>query len=293
MRHTRKTNRRRQRGFSLTELMVSISIVVLLIGITFPVISVMTSGSRIEAGLNIVGMSADVTRQWVADSAWANDGCLVDAINESYSGTAAIYCPTGEIRITLNNRNARNTGGAYLEDLSPALNGYIDRFGIDYIIIPDGVGIAGIQRTGAAANDVSFLAPPFAIAFNESGQLSYGDTGGRIYYDGNGDSQYDTTTGGRRPGGYDPKDWNGLSGSNNENVISATKLIKRLPFEGIECVTGIVVYNLEDFENASFDFAGGGQATFASGAGQWLKENGETIFFSPHTGVALRDEQKD
>ncbi|MGB1123955.1 MAG: type II secretion system protein, partial [Phycisphaeraceae bacterium] len=100
MKRLNPTPRRRVRGFSITELLVSISIVGLLLAIVFPVISVMTNSSRVEAGQNVVGMASDVARQWVQAEAWANDASTNagSAVNEQYSGTAALYCPTGEIR---------------------------------------------------------------------------------------------------------------------------------------------------------------------------------------------------
>lgn len=290
MRLLTSNNRRSAAGFSIVELMVSIGIIGLLIGISFPFISAMTTGSRVEAGLNIVGMSSDVARQWVQAESWADDG-IANATNpsgESYSGTAAIYCPTGEIRIVSNNRFAKDTGSNFLEGAGSTTNGYKDLPQVDYIRIPVDVGIAGIERTGSGATAIRFIAPPFAIAFNELGQLNYGDTSGYIYYDGDGDNEYDLTTAGERPSGYDPRDW----GDDRDAASDYTsELSLKLPFEAIECVPGVVVFDFEKYEAAGFDFDGG-SVTLSSNEGQWLQDNGETIFFSPHTGAALRDEQE-
>lgn len=282
------THRRTAQGFSIVELMVSIGIIGLLIGISFPFISAMTTGSRVEAGLNITGMSADVARQWVQAEAWANDGSTTAPTNESYSGTAAIYCPTGEIRIVKNDRLAQASSGTptYLEDRSPEVNGYTDLAQVDYIRIPVDVGIVGIERTGPLAANVRFIAPPFAIAFNELGQLSYGDANGDIYYDADGNGRYNTSQG--RTTSYDPRDW----GDDRDAASDYTSgLSLKLPFEAVECVPGIVVFDLEKYEAAGFDFDGG-SVTLASNEGQWLQDNGQTIFFSPHTGAALREEQE-
>lgn len=293
MRHYTSNHRRRSRGFSITELLVSISLVVLLIGITYPFISAVTTGSRVEAGLNIVGMSADVARQWVQAESWANDGSTTAPTRESYSGTAAIYCPTREIRIVKNDRRAQDTGGNYLEDTGDSVNGYSDLSQVDYILIPDGVGVAGIERFGNGANDVRFIAPPFAVAFNELGQLNYGD-GGLIYYDADDNGAYDLAEG--RGGTYNPSEWNGERAAGEtdpdgtSNYTASQSLT--LPFEAIECVPGVVIYSTQEFTEAGFDFDGGGRALATDAEGQWLIENGETIFFSPHTGVALRDEQE-
>lgn len=271
-------------GFSIVELMVSVGIIVLLIAISYPFLSALNRGSRIEAGLNIVGMSSDVARQWVEAESWANDGSTAAPTLESYSGTAAIYCPTGEIRIVVNDRNADQGGNNYLEDFALETNGYKDLDDVAYIRIPDGVGIAGIQRFGAGNNDVQFIAPPFAIAYNELGQLNYGDANGYIYYDGDGDGNYETAR--TRQSGYNPSGADENSASLRPDGVSL-----ELPFEAIECVPGVVIFNLNDFEDAGFTFDGGGVLALGGTEGQWLNANGETIFFSPHTGVALRDEE--
>ncbi|MEM9346304.1 MAG: prepilin-type N-terminal cleavage/methylation domain-containing protein [Planctomycetota bacterium] len=286
---TTPTHRRSAQGFSIIELLVSISIIVLLIGISYPFLNALNRGSRVEAGLNIVGMSADVARQWVQFRSWANDGStdINSAVDEQYSGTAAIYCPTGEIRMVFNFRNAQN-GGAFLEDNTAIynLNGYQDMPGVDYIRIPDGVGIVGIKRTGTAGNAVDFIAPPFAIAFNELGQLSFGDGNGEIHYDGDGDDDYEIAADRNSVGGYDPANW-----TSDNAPLSPDGLTLELPFEAIECVPGVVVFNLDDYTKAGFDFAGGGDVTLNSNEGQWLRDNGRTVFFSPLTGAALRDEE--
>ncbi|MEO0477518.1 MAG: hypothetical protein AAF085_16360, partial [Planctomycetota bacterium] len=279
--------RRRMQGFSITELMVSVGIIVLLIGISYPFLSALNRGSRVEAGLNIAGMSSDVARQWVQAVSWANDGSTAAPTLESYTGTAAIYCPTGEVRIVVNDRTAQASNGtpAFLEDRGRDVNGYRDLSQVEYIQIPDGVGIAGIYKDPNTSGVVTFIAPPFAVAYNELGQLYYGDTGGYIYYDADRNTQYNT--GDTRPNNYNPTQ------SNEDNAsISSDGVSLELPFEAIECVPGIVIYSLNEFEAAGFDFSGGGQVTLASNEGQWLQDNGETIFFSPHTGAALRDEQQ-
>lgn len=279
------------KGFTITELLVAIAIVAVLLGISFPFISAMTSGSRVQAGLNTAGMSSDVARQWVQAVSWANDGGTTAPTGESYSGTAAIFCPTNEIRIVLNDRNAQATSGtpAYLEDRGTELNGYHDLSQVEYIRIPSGVGVVGIERFGPNANDIRFIAPPFAIAYNELGQLNYGDANGYIYYNGDGLANYNLNKNRTSISGYNPADWDRDSTNAAPNT-GDTRL--KLPFEAIECVAGVLVFSLDNYQAASHDFAGGGRVTLGSNAGRWLQENGETIFFSPHTGVALRDEQE-
>lgn len=295
MRHASLTRQARQpkraRGFSLTELMVVISIAGLLIGISFPVISSIIGGSKVSNGISTIGMSADVARQWVAAAAWAPDSTDPNPQNERYSGTAAIICPNREIRITANFRLARDSGGAYLEDIIGAgtvsiTNGYRDIDGVDYVKLPSGVGVLGIKRSGAT---VRLVAPPFAIAFSENGQLTYGDGNGFIYYDGDGDNRFDLND--DRGSSYDPVAWDGTDGSSNADPISSTNPRNALPFEAIECVPGVIIYDADEFESAGNSLGADGTVTLGSSAGNWLQENGTSLFFSPHTGSPLYDEE--
>lgn len=291
-------SRTRRHGFSIVELLVVISIIGLLLGISFPFISAMISGSRIEAGLNTAGMASDVARQWVQAEAWVNDGGTSAPTLESYSGTAALFCPTQEIRIVKNHRHAWAATGSpiHLEDRGTSINGYIDLPQVEYIKIPDDVGLAGIYKDPANGR-VKFIAPPFAIAYNELGQLTYGDADGLIYYDANGNARYKMSS--NRPSNYNPSDWandreKGQKDPNgDDNYTNLPKLT--LPFEAIECVPGIIVFSEKAFRESSFSFDNGGSiqddTSDANDAFDWLKENGRTIFFSPHTGIALRDEQ--
>lgn len=278
----------RSRGITLPELLTSISIIVVLIGLTFPVVAVLRSSNQIEAGLNTAGMASDVARQWVGPESWEEDNA--DAVvGERYNGTAALYCPTGEVRIVSNLRAARELGtDNFLEEFSPKVNGYADISAIDYIVIPEGVGIAGVSRNNAG--NARFIAPPFAIAYNESGAMNFGDINSRIYYDANADGRFDLAS--TRPANYNPAQWDGKSSDASNQNVNPNSLSRNLPFEAIECVPGVVIYDIETFEaNNASAFNNGGSVDVGSAAGQWLTENGQTVFFSPNTGIALRDEE--
>lgn len=295
----RRSARRSPAGFTIVELLAVIFIIALVMGIIFPVIGAMKNGSRVTAGLNTVSMSSDVARQWVKQLQWAPD-TAGNAPNGRYSGTAAIFCPTGEVRIVRNNPIALDQNGRYLEEGSSfgyaaghGVNGYQDRTDIEYIAIPQGSGLAGVYRNDSG---VHLIAPPFAIAFNENGHMVQGADAGNgarvIYYDGDFDGEYEIgDVRSNVSGGYSPSDWDGGKGSNNENP-HATLLVKALPFDAIETVSGVIVYDESEFKAAGFSFDGGGVID-PGPAYDWLRENGETVFFSPHTGVALRDEGQD
>lgn len=281
------TTRARSRGFSITELIVVIGIAALLIGFTFPVISSLFRGTKISGGLNTIGMSVDVARQWVALAAWDTDLTGLPPQPQDYSGTAALVCPTGEVRIVVNERRAQDQNNNFLEaNTVNKQNGYSDLNGVDYIQIPNGVGVVGIFRDSSG---VRLLAPPFAIAFNENGHMHFGDGNGQIYYDGDGSGRYETND---DRSGYDPAEWDGTSGSNNDEVLNrnsgnAGDLRRALPFDAIACVPGVIVYEADAFP---FNFDNNGEVQLGTPAGDWLDENGVSLFFSPHTGAALTNE---
>lgn len=291
MRPKHNTPTRRSAGFTISEMIVTVAIIVVLIGLSIPAIRVMQAETALEAGQTVVGMSAEVARQWVEPEAWEPEA-TDDVMNESYTGTAAIYAPTGEVRLVANSSKARATSGTpeFLEDREPALNGYLDINGLDYINIPNNVGIVGIRRD---AGSVEFIAPPFAIAFDGGGHLFHGDADGLIYYDSNGDGLFDVDD--DRPNDYNPREWDGEStGARNLDVISPARPVKALPFEAIETVAGVVIYSTTQFNERGFgDSSGlrsGGAAGLSSQAGIWFREEGVVLFFSPHTGIMLRDE---
>ena len=309
-----------RRGFTLIEMLVVVSIIVFLMAITFPVIGTLQRGGRVETGLNTVSLAGSVARTWSTASLPQVDQILDPPNTEPghYSGTAAIFCPTGEVRIVINYQLAtRNGSSPTSPSFSNSLefnhqNGYRDyrianggRRDVDYIAIPQGTGIAGIHRFGQGAADVELLAPPFAIAFDETGALMQGhrdpSTSGRnpanfVYYDANLDGRYNTTN--VRTTSYDPADWDRDS-DNARGIGDAflnANLVRQLPFDAIETVAGVIIYDKTEYKAAGFSFAGGGFVTdvdtdtLPDDAYDWLRENGTVVFFSPNTGVALRDE---
>ncbi len=294
---------RRRPGFTMVELLTSVAIIAIMMIIIFPVVGALKGGSRIEAGLNTVSLASDVARAWSTASlpqADLGSDPVAPVPFADYSGTAAIFCPTGEVRIVINDQRAEDNGGNFLESYTQRLNGYADyrvanrgRRDLDYISIPQGVGLAGIYRNGAGAQ---LIAPPFAIAYNRDGQMIPGaDTGGGtrvIYYDANFNGEYTGSDRGSVAGGYDPADWDGGPGANNEDP-DATALVRHLPFEAIETVVGVIIYDLQEAKAAGFDFSGGGVYGVGSTGYDWLRANGTPLFFSPNTGVAMRDEGKE
>ncbi|MEM0913610.1 MAG: prepilin-type N-terminal cleavage/methylation domain-containing protein [Planctomycetota bacterium] len=60
-----------------------------------------------------------------------------------------------------------------------------------------------------------------------------------------------------------------------------------LPFEEIETVVGVIVYDKSAFRAAGFDWPA--DATTGLEIAEWITENGTAVFFSPTSGVAFRE----
>lgn len=189
-------------GFTLVELLVAVSIIALLIGITFPFVSKLQSGSRVSVGVNTLAVATETARRFAIESPAPIEEPLLD--EDAFSGAAAIFCPSGEIRIASNVLNAKYGSGAndYCETNSPATwNAFEDVPDLDYISIPGRVRYLGIVREDASADGVRFIDPPFAIRFDSRGSLAIGNsmsqsrsnpTANRlVFYDHNHDGFYE------------------------------------------------------------------------------------------------------
>ena len=168
---------KRRKAFTLIEMLVVISIVGILVGIAIPVIGRMSDSNQMSSGVNTVSLAAETTRR-LAESRNYDVGF---PLNAEYDGAAMIIAPSGEIRLTINHLTAQRPGGAYTEEqtqgtLPPGSrpwNAYRDAAGFDYIQLPGGVDIYGINRAGAG---VVFMPPPFAVRFDQSGRLISGSS---------------------------------------------------------------------------------------------------------------------
>lgn len=295
------------RGFSLIEMLVVISIIGILAGITFPIIAALQEGSRTSGAVNTVSVALDTARNFATRSVTAGfddvnqDGTAGDLNDGSgYSGAAALFTPGGEIRIVENNPFARfsGAGGSYLEleldNGNGVHNGYKDVPGRDYIVLPDQVGVAGVRRINAST--LEYIAPPFAMRFDNNGLLvnraGSGGSGpfaedGHVYYDSNTDGRIQASGSGFnlsnpfKVANYDNPiawDWRGNPTGLAELVGSPPKRL--LPYEQMETVIILTVFDLTEFQNAG----GWGQADIDG----WMKDNARYLFFSKATGVVAR-----
>ena len=224
-------------AFTLIEMLVVISIITIVLVLSFPMIGAMKRDSSASSGVNTISVAIPSARRYAtSDITFPNDLDLTTPGNQAgvYSGAAALFTPAGEIRL-VSQKNTANawsdfpTGSPLLERHGPGindlqngtglptqeLNGFRD-LEIDYLRLPSDTGVAGINRVsglrtpmnraGAGAPPL-LLPPPFAVWFNQNGYLV--STGWDlingvpndyqfVYYDGNYDGFY-STQGNRAP----------------------------------------------------------------------------------------------
>ncbi|MEM7576587.1 MAG: prepilin-type N-terminal cleavage/methylation domain-containing protein [Planctomycetota bacterium] len=271
-------------GFTLIELLVVISIISLLVGLSFPYIRGMLRSSSEQMAANSISNAVQATRAYSTryrPFISPFQGRTAEDDGDGYSGTALIVTPANELRVSENDELAENNG-IRLEVpgfTSQIFNGYKPIQDLDDLLLPRGVAVLGIRRTGT--DELELLPPPFAVAFSRRGELmtqadNTSGTGatnlralrrsdGFVYYDGNGDGNWDVsrdrddflgdseTLQGYRRGGEEGK----IEFRDLPNAIQAaasaasTDLYQergfmegrwKLPFEKLEPVVGIAVF---------------------------------------------------
>ncbi|MFP4143647.1 MAG: Tfp pilus assembly protein FimT/FimU [Phycisphaeraceae bacterium] len=338
------------RGFTIVELMLVLGLMVGAIILSVPVLRNLRNVTQGSLGVQSVTASVNAARvysQRLAENDLGAGGWPYPA-RANYSGTAALFTPSGEIRLVINDQGARDqfqdphgpirpdgsrhgypleervddvpTGGA--EYRAWRGDGYRDIDGVDYARLPAGAGIAGIVRTGN--NSVRVIAPPFAICFDENGHISPGsrfddrgtidltDDRHYIYYDGNGDGRYDWSMDRENPRQpypvqgesgvpYNPMDWdpaylneqarprlhnNNFGGHSEDYRVT-------LPFEEIETVTAVILYDREALRLHGPDWNDDENGNGIPDVQEWLLDpanEAKALYLSPQTGLVLNEE---
>jgi hypothetical protein len=203
-----------------------------------------------------------------------------------FGGAAVIFTPCNEMRIVENDQLAKDGSGKYL---SPSRRGYNDVSGTEYLTLPVGSAVAGISRNSAAS--ANFLAPPFAIRFDETGQMISGvdHTGDRCVcypnaFDAQGNpTQYPVSI--TRPNTYNP--------DGSDNVYASPPLVKTqgrypLPFYTLETVIGVVVYDKTDFHSRGGNWGTGAAPKGYASIANYLTSVGKTYLVNRNTGTLLK-----
>ena len=279
-------------GFTLAELLVVITVIVLLFTVVAPQFSGMISAGIEDSAVSVISAATATARVYATRTQSFSAG--------SYQGAALLFTPSGEVRIVRHVESAVDGNGTVrLVDKNPPHAGYEDLPGEDFFNIPEAVGVVGVTRGGAnvAAGELYIMPPPFAIRFNSDGSLISrrtlkGSSNRAMYYDGTGDGRCTLTGAGLRTSSYnanlyDPRSSDYVS----SNFVAGLGKI-RFGIDGIDTVVAVIAFNMNDFLEAGYKLGGtgaslGSQGQVSSAAATWLKNNGRTIYFNRYTGTAI------
>lgn len=314
-------------GFTLIEMLVVVSIIAIVLALSFPMIGAMRRDTSASSGVNTVAIAVAAARRYATDPSnrFARPDINLTNLDTNepglYSGVAAIFTPAGEIRLTKNDESARWGTGWYLERHGPdfstlqaagtpkrELNGFRD-LGIDYILLGSDVGVAGITRNNKVSNTDPplLIPPPFAVWFDQNGYLitTGQDTTGKdldyqfVYYNGNYTRGYQCDVDRWYVSPYNPNAFNPNHGDFDRNNFDSAADKYVVPFERLEAVIGVFVYSQEAFENAvadgtfeSWEFGVANPAAVNANNQKywdWMKANGQMILFSRQTGMMMRN----
>lgn len=289
----------RSTAFTLTELLVVISLIISLLAISWPVLRMLQEGSRLDTAVNALSSASQVLRMLsttpIPDLDLEIPGARYDGtaliIRQEYrsNGEPVSDSPTGAdrfvpkqggclpiapatIHLTYNNQQAKNSNNNFLESLSPPYNGFDDFPDYSPISLPPDIGVAGIVVPGQYA-----VATSLAVRFDRHGQLLVSglttdpstDNRPRLaVYDFTDDDEYDT------PG--DP------------------------PKEAVPAVLGLVLYHVSHAKAAGLlpvtdSNVGSGKVPLLhlrrndSNPGLLDNASGRLIFFDRYTGAVMKE----
>jgi len=296
----RNQSQSQSHGFTLMELMVVVSLIVLLLGFSVPLVFKIDEISRDRSGVNTFGVAVTAARAYatrrIAD---------LDSVPQAeYSGAAVMVTPMNQLRIIADMQADE------MEKAGLSGYGYDNQTKrMEAISMPRGVGVVGITRTASATSAITVIPPPFAIRFNRHGQLitetrvTLTDAGVQrnlIYIDPAQGNAFSKTSTHRSTTAYIPGDWDPDVTSNISGKWNPTNSDWNLPFNTLESVIGVIVYSKADFEDAGGKLTGtyiapaqgypdGVKPAVANEAvSKWMFANGSVLFFSRNTGNILR-----
>ncbi len=276
----------RHAAFTVTELILVIAIFAVLLGIGLPVINAIQAyGSE----ANGVGQ---VTNAVVAARAYATRP-VVFAEHGAYSGAAALFTPSGQIRLVENVPDLVNGSGNLLEEVGR--NGYADIPVAEPGQLPHNIRVAGIARN---EDGTILLSTPIAVRFNEHGMLIAAQKSSKervVHYNSdhslNGSDEPDVTTGDERFNGYDPGIYDPDSPKFDQEEARDADGNLIFPIEVIEAVIGIHVFDRDALLDAGHNLAASGETSnpINQDAADWIEANAiETLLFDRYTGQPIK-----
>jgi len=239
----------RRGGYTLTELLVVMSAIILILAVIVPSVKNLLSARRVDAGVQTLSAATAAIRGYA--------GLRPPFGTGKFQGIALVFSPSGEMRLTEHFPAATDGGGSPLVDRDPPSAGYRDILGATYVKLPPGVGVLGISRGGNFADpETEYLAPPFAVRFDKNGAMIVRKEGsnadGSVYYDGNYDNKYFVTKErGNVTGGYEPEKYDPDSRRFDPANMNAVEGKINFAFEKLESVVGVLFYSKKDFWKAS------------------------------------------
>lgn len=278
-------------GFTLAELLVVITVIVLLFTVVAPNFSSMISSGIEDSAVSVISAATATARVYATRTQSFSAG--------SYQGAALLFTPSGEVRIVRHIEEAADGGGQRLVDKSPPHAGYADLPGEDFFTLPEAVGVVGVTRGGGVGSGaVYIMPPPFAVRFNSDGTMIsrrtlQGSSNMAMYYDGDINTQYvlsNTRTSSYNANLYDPRS----SEYASSNFVAGSGKI-RFGIDGIDTVVAVIAFKMSEFLEAGHKLGGtgaglGSQGQLPSGANsaaEWIKSNGRVIYFNRYTGTGI------
>lgn len=309
-------------GFTLTELLTVIAILIIVVAIGVPAFNQFIASGREEAAVTTATAAVAAARSYATrDIQFVDDDLDGNPNNglhgaEGYSGAAALFTPDWKIRYVENVERARDGSDNFLElhDGEPnsisggPYNGYEDIDGLEYLELPRGAAVVGVARNN---NGLVLYPPPFAIRFNSDGVLIPAQPSGSpqraVHYDGDYNSEYVTSRTRSNPYGssrYNPEEWDPTSNNyagdfepdtNSNSPDPHARADKRkLPFERIEAVVGVIVFDYGAFNQAGHRLiwpeltaSGNHGGADEEEAYDWILDNGTPLMFNRYTGVTM------
>ncbi|MCC5829701.1 MAG: type II secretion system protein [Phycisphaeraceae bacterium] len=162
---------RRAPGFSLIELLVVISVLIILAAVALPVLGALRRASLVDNTANTVRVAVTTIRSHAGDPIGARDPEIQGA---HYGGVGLSFRLDGDRLVIRPMRHDQNgtVGGSLGISQSPPRYRFEDLLNAPTYDIPTGAGVVGITIDGGS---ISMINPPFAIRFDADGRLIAGD----------------------------------------------------------------------------------------------------------------------